>query len=108
MKTTKITKKQAITVMRNILQEGCSIPMASIGNGSAGLCFLSPPLLRDSLEFVSALKDKSFRIVPLSEISQDFGGLHFSEDYDVCVEFTNTTGDYSEQFLLWDINYFKD
>lgn len=107
MTNTQITKEQTITVMRNILQEGCSIPMASIGNGGAGLCLLSPPPLADRLEFVSALRDKSFRIVPFEEISEEFEGFHY-DDYDVCVEFTNTTGDYSEQFLLWDINYFKD
>ena len=107
MTKTQITKEQAITVMRNILQVGCSIPMASVGNGGAGVCFVSPwPL--DINEFVSSLRDKSFRIVPTSEISEEFGGLHFSEDYDVCVEFRNNEGNYSEQYLLWDINYYKD
>ena len=95
--------------MCNILREGCSIPMASVGNDGAGLCFVDPPTtMFDSLKSVSALKDKSFRIVPLREISAEFGGLHYSEDYDVCVEFTNATGDYSEQYLLWDIDYYKD
>ena len=95
--------------MRNILREGCAIPMASIGNGGAGLCYVDPPAyMFDTLEIISALKDKSYRIVPLKEISEEFGGLHFSEDYDVCVEFTNNEGDYSEQYLLWDINYYKD
>ena len=109
MKNIKITREQAIAIMRNILCEGCSIPMASVGNDGAGLCFVAPPTVRfDTLEIISALKDKSFRIVPLKEISEKFGGLHFSEDYDVCVEFTNATGDYSEQFLLWDIDYYKD
>ena len=109
MKTTKITKDQAITIMKNILIEGCSIPMASVGNGGAGLCFICPPTeMFDTLEIISALKDKSFRIVPLTEISEEFGGLHYSEDYDVCVEFTSATGDYSEQYLLWDIDYYKD
>lgn len=105
---TKIDKEQAITIMSNILRMGCAIPMASIGNGGAGLCYVGPTPLRDSLKLVSTLKDKFFRIVPFTEISKDFGGFHFSEDFDVCVEFTNTTGDYSEQFLLWNINYFKN
>ena len=109
MKNIKINREQAIAIMRNILREGCSIPMASIGNGDAGLCYVDPPTdMFDTLDIISALKDKSFRIVPLKEISEEFGGLHFSEDYDVCVEFTNSTGDYSEQFLLWDIDYYKD
>ena len=109
MKNIKINREQAIAIMRNILCEGCSIPMASVGNGGAGLCFICPPTqMFSTLEIISALKDKSFRIVPLTEISEEFGGLHYSEDYDVCVEFTNNTGDYSEQFLLWDIDYYKD
>ena len=109
MKNIKINREQAIAIMRNILREGCSIPMASVGNGGLGLCFLSPfTSMFHSLEIISALKDKSFRIVPLKEISEEFGGLHYSEDYDVCVEFTNATGDYSEQFLLWDTDYYKD
>lgn len=109
MKSIKITKDQALAIMRNILREGCSIPMASVGNGGAGLCFVSPPtVMFDTLEIIAALKDKTYRIVPLKEISEEFGGLHYSEDYDVCVEFTNANGDFSEQFLLWDIDYYKD
>ena len=109
MKNIKINRDQAIAIMRNILREGCSIPMASVGNGGVGVCFVAPPTERfDTLEIVSALKDKTFRIVPLKEISKEFGGLHYSEDYDVCVEFTNNNGDFSEQFLLWDIDYYKD
>lgn len=110
MTNTKITKEQAITVMSNILREGCSIPMASVGNGGAGLCFVSPPPLSGSMEFVSRLKDMSFRIVPTSEISDEFGGFHFSDDYDVCVEFSSMDGSnpYREQYLLWNIDYFKD
>ena len=109
MKNIKINRDQAIAIMRNILREGCSIPMASVGNGGAGLCFINPPAeMFDTLEIISALKDKSFRIVPLKEISEDFGGLYLIEGYDVCVEFTSTTRDYSEQFMLWDIDYYKD
>ena len=106
MSNTKITKEQAITVMSNILREGCSIPMASIGNGGAGLCFVSPQSLSDSMEFVSRLKDMSFRIVPTSEISEEFDGFNFSEDYDVCVEFSDMDGSnpYREQYLLWGID----
>lgn len=109
MTNTQIDKEQAITIMSNILREGCSIPMASVGNGGAGLCFVSPwPL--DINVFVSSLRGKSFRIVPTSEISEEFGGLHFSENYDVCVEFSDMDGSnpYREQYLLWDIDCFKD
>ena len=111
MKDIKINRDQAITIISNILREGCSIPMASIGNGGSGLCFVStPPSKDDLIEFISALKSKAFRIVPTSEISEEFGGLHFSEDYDVCVEFSSMDGSNPgrEQYLLWDIDHYKD
>ena len=108
MKTTKITKAQAIAIMINILREGCVIPMASIGNGGCGYSFVGPILMvKDILWYVSKFEYWSFRIVPISEISDEFSDcdLRF---YDVCVEFTNTNGDYSEQYLLWDLDYYKD
>ena len=103
---TQIDKEQAITIISNILREGCAIPMASIGNGGCGFSYVGPILMvKDILWYISKLKDWSFRIVPTSEISEEFSGcdLRF---YDVCVEFTK--GDYSEQYLLWDLNYYKD
>ena len=106
MKTTKITKAQAITIMINILREGCAIPMASIGNGGCGYRYVGPILMvKDIMWYVSKLKDWSYRIVPISEISEEFSDcdLRF---YDVCVEFTK--GGYSEQYLLWDIDQYKD
>ena len=109
MKTTKITKDQAITIIKNILIEGCDIPMASLGNGGAGFGYVQPDAgENDYDELVSWLKGtKSFRIVPTSEISDEFSDMNLDE-YDVCVEFTNNDGDYSEQYLLWDIDYYKD
>ena len=108
MKTTKITKAQAITIMSNILREGCAIPMASIGNGGCGYSYVGPILMvKDILWYISKLKGKTFRVVPISEISYEFAGRDLN-NYDVCAEFTNATGDYSEQFLLWNIDYFKD
>ena len=109
MKTTKITKAQAITIIKNILIEGCAIPQASLGNGGAGFGYVQPDAgENDYDELVSWLKGmKSFRIVPTSEISDEFSDMNLDE-YDVCVEFTNNDGDYSEQYLLWDIDYYKD
>lgn len=109
MKTTKITKDQAITIIKNILIEGCSIPMASLGNGGAGFGYVQPDAgYNDYDELISDLKGmKSFRVVPVSEISEEFSDMDLDE-YDVCVEFTNNDGDYSEQYLLWDIDSFKD
>ena len=105
---TQISKEQAITIMSNILREGCAIPMASIGNGGSGYSYIGPFLMvKDILWYLSKLKDWSFRIVPNSEISEEFSerDLNF---YDVCVVFTNSDGGYSEQYLLWDLDYYKD
>ena len=108
MKTTKISKAQAITIMSNIMREGCAIPMASIGNGGCGYSYVGPILMvKDILWYVSKFEGWSFRVIPTSEISDEFSDcdLRF---YDVCVEFTNNNGDYSEQYILWDIDYYKD
>ena len=105
MKNINITKSQAISVIGNLLREGCAIPMASIGNGGAGLSYVQ---YVNYDEVVSWLKGMGgFRIVPTSEVSDEFSEMLF-DVYDVCVEFTNNDGDYSEQFLLWDIDLFKD
>ena len=108
MKTTKISKAQAITIMSNILREGCAIPMASIGNGGSGYSYVGPILMvKDILWYMSILNGKNFRIVPISEISEEFSGRDLNY-YDVCVEFTSSNGHYSEQYLLWDLDYYKD
>lgn len=108
MKTMEITKAQAITVIKNILHEGCSIPMASLGNGGAGFSYVQPNADDNYDEVVSSLKGmEGFRTVPFSEISDEFSDMNLDE-YDVCVEFTNNDGDYSEQYLLWDLDYYKD
>ena len=108
MKTMKITKAQAITVIKNILIEGCAIPMASIGNDGAGFSYVRPNADDNYDEVVTWLKDMGgFRIVPSSEVSDEFSEMLFNV-YDVCVEFSNNVGDYSEQYLLWDFDYYKD
>ena len=105
MKNINITKSQAIGIIGNILREGCAIPMAS-SNGESRRDHLGIIIMeKDILWNLSKLKDKAFRVVPTSEISNVL--LDNDLDYyDVCVEFKNS--DYSEQYLLWDINYFKD
>lgn len=108
MKAMKITKAQAITVIKNILIEGCSIPMASLGNGGAGFSYVDPDVVENSYdELVSWLRGMSFSIVPTSEISEELSDMNL-DDYDVCVEFTNSDRGYSEQYLLWDIDHYKD
>ena len=105
---TQIDKEQAIDIMSHLMREGCAIPMASIGKGGSGYGHVGPFLMvKDILWYVLQLKDKNFRIVPTSEISEEFSVCDLNY-YDVCVEFTNNVGDYSEQYLLWDIDYLKD
>lgn len=106
MKSTKITKAQAITVIKNILNESCSIAMASLGNGGAGFGFVQPNADNNYEELVTWLKDADgFHIVPSYEISDEFCDVNLGE-YDVCVEFTYSDRGYSEQYLLWDINFY--
>lgn len=106
MKTTKITKAQAITIMINIFRDGCAIPMASIGNGGCEYSYVGPILMvKDIMWYVSKLKEWSFRIVPISEYFEEFPDCDLN-CYDVCVEFRK--GDFSEQYLLWDLDYYKD
>ena len=108
MKDIKISKEQAITIIINILREGCCIPQISLGNGGAGFGYVEPEVVENSYdELVSWLRGMSFSIDPTSEISEEFSDMTLDE-YDVCVEFTNNDGDYSEQYLLWDIDYYKD
>ena len=108
MKAMKITKAQAITVIKNILIEECSIPMASLGNGGAGFSYVRPNADDNNEELVSWLNGMGgFSIVPSSEISEEFSDMNL-DDYDVCVEFTNSDIAYSEQYLLWDLDHYKD
>ena len=108
MKAMKITKDQVIKIISNILREGCVIPQASLGNGGAGFGYVDPDLVENSYdELVSWLRGMSFSIDTTSEISEEFSDMNL-DDYDVCVEFTNCDIGYSEQYLLWDIDHYKD
>ena len=94
--------------MDHILCMSCAIPMVSTGNGGCGFCHVGPILMvKDILWYLSKLKGWSFRIVPFSEISEEFSECDLNY-YDICVEFTNDVGDYSEQYLLWDLYKCKD
>ena len=104
MKKVNMSREEAINTIKNLLQDGCSIPVASIGNGSAGFFWIYSNVSLEAL--VAELKDtdnNNFRVVPASEIAEDFEGSVNLDDYDVCVEFTFAHGDnpYREQYLLW-------
>lgn len=108
MKDIKISKDQAITIIINILREGSVIPQASLGNGGAGFGYVDPDVIGNNYDtLVSWLKGMSFCVVPTSEISEEFSDINL-DDYDVCVELTNGDIGYSEQYLLWDIDHYKD
>ena len=105
MKNINITREKAINMITTLIQCGCYIPTASIGNGGAGFFWIYSNVSLQNL--VAELKDTdnyNFRVVPESEIAEDFEHSVNLGDYDVCVEFTSTHGDnpYREQYLLWD------
>ena len=108
MKDIKISKDQAITIIINILREGCVIPQASLENGGTGFGYVDPNVVENSYDVLESwLRGMAFSIVPTSEISEEFSDMNL-DDYDVCVEFTNSDIGYSEQYLLWDIDHYKD
>lgn len=93
---------EAIEVMSNILRMGNSIPFSSDGQGGTGFGMMDPDF---PIEEVSEFWQKygfDFRVVPASEISDEFKGNVDFDDYDVCVEFSKDNS--RDQFLLWDIN----
>ena len=102
MKTVNLTRCEAIQVMANILAMGNNIPFSSDGQGGIGFGMLDPDY---PIEEVSEFWQKygfDYRVVPASEISEEFQGNVDLDDYDVCVEFAK--GSCKDQFLLWDID----
>ena len=105
MKNVNMTREEAINTIKNLLHDGCYIPVVSIGNGGAGFFWVYSNVSLEAL--VAELKEtdnNNFRVVPESEIAEDFKDSVNLGNYDVCVEFTFTHGDnpYREQYLLWD------
>ncbi len=104
MKNVNMTREEAISTIKNLQQDGCSIPVASIGNGGAGFFWIYSDVSLEAL--VAELKDTdnyNFRVVPESEIAEDFEHSVKLNDYDVCIELTFAHGDnpYRDQYLLW-------
>lgn len=103
MKNINITRKEAINTIINNIQRGYYIPMVSLGNGGAGYDLLHSEANIEALN--AELNDTeryNFRVVPESEIAEDFKENNDLDCYDVCVEFASTIGDNREQYLLWD------
>ena len=104
MKNVNMTREEAINTIINLLHDGRSIPVASIGNGGGGFFWVYSNVSLEAL--VAELKDTdnyNFRVVPESEIAEDFEHSVNVGDFDVCIELANTTGDnpYREQYLLY-------
>ena len=97
MKNINMTREEAINTIINLIEDECTIPMVSLGNGGAGFCWV------DSNTGIEDFINYNFRVVPESEMAEDFADHVDLEYFDVCVEFSSTYGDnpYREQYLLW-------
>lgn len=108
MKNINITREEAINTMFELLNEGCSIPVVGLGNGSSDLFYIdySDVWYLDIKAYINRLKDTedyAFRVVPEPEIAEDFKDTFELDNFNVCVEFSSTHAGnpFREQFLLW-------
>ena len=99
-----LTRCEAIQVMADLLAMGNSIPFSSDGQGGIGFGMLDPDYPIEDVSKFWLKYGFDYRVVPASEISEEFKGNVDFDDYDVCVEFAK--GSCKDQFLLWDINDF--
>ena len=100
MKNINMTREEAINTIISLIEGGYTIPMASLGNGGAGFCWVDSTT--GITDFESTV-NYNFRVVPESEMAEDFADHAYLEYFDVCVEFASTDGDnpYREQYLIW-------
>lgn len=108
MKNINITRKEAINTMLNLIDNGCSIPVVGLGNGSSDLFYIDyfADVDFDIKAYIDRLNDTEyyiFRVVPEAEIAEDFKDTFEIDNFNVCVEFSSTHAGnpYREQFLLW-------
>lgn len=106
MKNINITREEAINTMFDLLNEGCSIPVVGLGNGSSDLFYIdyfSDFDIKAYLDRLNDTEDYIFRVVPEPEIAEDFKDTFEIDNFNVCVEFSSTHAGnpYREQFLLW-------
>lgn len=104
-----INRTQAIETMFNLINNGCSIPVVGLGNGSSDLFYIDNFSdvdfdIKAFLDRLNDTNDYNFRCVPMSDIAEDFKDTFNFDDFSVCVEFSSTHAGnpYREQFLLWD------
>lgn len=95
-----MTREEAINTIIEHIEDGFTIPMVSLGNGGAGFCWVDS--VTGITDFESTV-NYNFRVVPESEMAEDFADHANLEGFDVCVEFASTDGDnpYREQYLIW-------
>lgn len=100
MKNINMTREEAINTIIKLIEDSFTIPMVSLGNGGAGFCWVDSTT--GITDFESTV-NYNFRVVPKSEIAEEFEVHAYLEDYDVCVEFASTDGynPYREQYLIW-------
>ena len=100
MKNIKMTREEAINTIINLIEAGYTIPMVSLGNGGAGFCWVDSTT---GIEDFKSMVNINFRVVPESEMAEDFTDHADLEEYDMCVEFSETHEEnpYREQYLLW-------
>ena len=93
--------REALEVIANIFAMGNSIPCTTDGQGGSGFSMLDPDTLNKEAAARLLKSGLDYRVVPASEISEEFKGIDLDE-YDVCVEFA--FDGCRTQFLLWDID----
>lgn len=95
-----ITRGEAVNTIIKLIEDSFTIPMVSLGNGGASFCWVDSTT--GITDFISTV-NYNFRVVPESEMAEDFADHAYLEDYDVCVEFASTDSDnpYRVQYLIW-------
>ena len=100
MKNIKMTREEAINTIINLIEDEYTIPMVSLGKGGAGFCWVDS---NTGIEDFKSTVNYNFRVVPESEMAEEFADHAVLEDYDICVEFSETHEENPcrEQYLLW-------
>nr|WP_308570853.1 hypothetical protein [uncultured Prevotella sp.] len=121
MKTNKISKEQALQMIKSNLEQGNSIPMTDEGSGAAGAQLVSADGQEEVDNIVNDLKKKEFSVIDINELKgekfsdttihefniiddtiEQLGLESTSDDYEYCVCFANTDNNYKQYYLIWE------
>jgi hypothetical protein len=108
MKSTKISKEQALEMIKSNLEQGNSIPMTDEGSGAAGAQLVSADGQEEVEAIVNDLKGKEFSVININEhnvIDDTIDQLDLDstpDDYEYCVCFANTNNNYKQYYLIWE------